>query len=71
MSVPARRRQVAYGRERGLSVRRACTLFKVARSALRYRSGKATKDAAALARRSIRATATAASASSSAVTGIG
>jgi putative transposase len=50
VSVPARRRQVAYGRERGLSVRRACTLFKVARSALRYRSRKATKDAAALAR---------------------
>jgi hypothetical protein len=32
MSVPARRRQVAYSRERGLSVRRACTLFRVARS---------------------------------------
>ena len=45
MSVPARRRQVAYGREHGLSVRRACTLFKVARSALSYRSRKAVKDA--------------------------
>ena len=45
MSVPARRRQVAYGRERGLSARRACTLFSVARSALEYRSRKAAKDA--------------------------
>lgn len=45
MSVPARRRQVAYGRERGLSVRRACTLFSVARSALSYRSRKAAQDA--------------------------
>ena len=46
MSVPARRGQVAYGRERGLSVRRACTLFAVARSALSYRSRKAAKNAA-------------------------
>jgi putative transposase len=45
VSVPARRRQVAYGRERGLSVRRACTLFKVARSALSYQSRKLGKDA--------------------------
>ena len=45
MSVPARRGQVGYGRERGLSARRACTLFKVARSALSYRSRKALKDA--------------------------
>jgi putative transposase len=45
VSVPARRRQVAYGRERGLSVRRACTLFSVARSALSYRSRKAAKEA--------------------------
>ena len=50
MSVPARRRQVAYGRERGLSARRACTLFSVGRSALRYRGRKAAKDAAAIAR---------------------
>jgi hypothetical protein len=42
--VPARRRQVAYGRERGLSVRRACTLFELARSALWYESRKATQD---------------------------
>jgi len=45
VSVPARRRQVAYSRERGLSARRACTLFKVARSALSYRCRKAVKDA--------------------------
>ena len=36
VSVPARRQQVAYGRGRGLSARRACTLFSVARSALEY-----------------------------------
>ena len=45
VSVPARRQQVAYGRELGLSARRACTLFSVARSTLKYRSRKATKDA--------------------------
>jgi putative transposase len=45
VSVPARRRQVGYGRERGLSVRRACTLFKVARSALSYQGRKAARDA--------------------------
>jgi putative transposase len=44
VSVPARRRQVAYGRERGLSVRRACTLFSVARSALNYQGRKAARD---------------------------
>ena len=50
MSVPARRRQVAYGRERGLSARRACTLFSVARSALSYQARKAAKDAAVVER---------------------
>jgi len=50
VSVPARRRQVAYGRERGLSARRACTLFCVARSALSYRSRKSAKDAAVVER---------------------
>jgi putative transposase len=45
VSVPARRRQVAYSRERGLSARRACTLFSVARSALSYESRKAAADA--------------------------
>jgi putative transposase len=48
VSVQARRRQVAYARERGLAARRACTLFSVARSALTYRSRMAAKDAAAL-----------------------
>jgi putative transposase len=45
VSVPARRKQVAYSRERGLSVRRACTLFSVARSALGYCGQTALKDA--------------------------
>lgn len=45
MSVPVRRKQVAYGRERGLSARRACTLFSVARSALGYHSRRAVNDA--------------------------
>ena len=45
MSVPVRRKQVAYGRERGLSARRACTLFSVARSALGYHSRKTAGDA--------------------------
>ena len=49
MSVPARRKQVVYGWERGLSARRACTLFSVARSALGYQSQKAAKDAAVVA----------------------
>jgi putative transposase len=50
VSVPARRRQVAYSRERGLSARRACTLFKVARSALSYQGRKAARDAPVVAR---------------------
>jgi putative transposase len=41
---------VAYGRERGLSARRACTLLKVARSALNYRSRMPAKDAPAITR---------------------
>jgi putative transposase len=45
VSVPARRRQVAYGRERGLSACRASSLFTVARSALSYKGRKAAKDA--------------------------
>ena len=50
VSVPARRAQVAYATGRGLSQRRACTLLEVGRSALRYRSRKAEKDAPVLAR---------------------
>ena len=49
MSVPARRKQVAFGRERGLSARRACTLFSVARSALRYQGKMTERDAPVLA----------------------
>jgi putative transposase len=45
VSVLVRRKQVAYSRERGLSARRACTLFSVARSALGYLSRKAARDA--------------------------
>ncbi len=41
---------MVYGRERGLSVRRACTLFSVARSALRYPGRKGVKDGPAIAR---------------------
>ncbi len=44
VSVPARRRQVALAKQRGLSERRACTLLNVARSALHYRSAMAQKD---------------------------
>lgn len=44
MKAHARRQQVAYGVKRGLSQRRACTLFSVARSGLTYRSRMDTKD---------------------------
>ena len=44
VSVPARRHQVAYAAAHGLSQRRACTLVKVGRSALHYRSRKAEAD---------------------------
>ena len=50
ISVSARRGGVAYARERGLSARRACTLLRVARSALSYRSRKAAADAPVVAR---------------------
>jgi putative transposase len=50
VSVPARREQVSFAEKRGLSQRRACTLMKVGRSALRYRSLKATRDAPVVAR---------------------
>src|SRR5262249_52141401 len=50
VSVSARRGGVAYARERGLSARRACTLLRVARSALSYRSRKAAADAPVAAR---------------------
>ena len=50
VSVQARRTAVAYAIGRALSQRRACTLLKVGRSALRYRSRKAEKDSPVLAR---------------------
>ena len=43
--MPVRRKQVAYGRECGLSARRACTLFSVARSALGYRNRSTVRNA--------------------------
>lgn len=49
VSVPARRKQVAYAKMRGLSERRACTLLNVARSSLHYVPVLAEKDAPALA----------------------
>jgi putative transposase len=52
VSVPARRSQVVFATGRGLSQRRACTLVKVGRSALRYRSRMAVKDAPVLTRMS-------------------
>lgn len=49
VSVRVRREQVAYARRRGLSQRRACTLLRVARSALGYRSRLLERDAEAMA----------------------
>ena len=45
VSVPARRRQVAFARARGLSERKACQLLSVARSALSYASRVEQRDA--------------------------
>ena len=50
VSVPARREQVTYAVRRGVSQRRACTLMKVSRSALSYRSRLGVKNAQVLAR---------------------
>lgn len=44
VSAQGRREQVAHARARGLSVRRACALLSVARSALGYESRMAAKD---------------------------
>lgn len=49
VSAPGRRAQVAYAREHGVSVRRACELMLVARSSLSYKSRLIEKDAAVLA----------------------
>jgi putative transposase len=53
VGVPARRSAVAYATGRGLSQRRACTLIGVGRSALRYRSVKAQRDAPVLERMAV------------------
>lgn len=45
VSACARRCQVAFATERGISIRRACALLSVARSALRYDSRLAARDA--------------------------
>lgn len=45
VSARGRKKQVAYARRRGLSARRACALFRVARSTLKYESRMDSKDA--------------------------
>ena len=45
VSVPGRRREVAYAKSRGVPLRRACTLFRTARSGLRLESKRAKTDA--------------------------
>jgi putative transposase len=49
VGAPARRQQVAYVRERGVSMRRACALMSVARSSLSYESRLAQRDAPVIA----------------------
>jgi transposase InsO family protein len=49
VSAPVRRCQVAFAEQRGLSVRRACALLSVARSAMGYESRLAQRDAPVLA----------------------
>jgi putative transposase len=51
VSAQARRRQVIYARQRGVSSRRACALLSVARSTLGYESRLTAKDAPVLAAR--------------------
>jgi len=45
VSAPGRRRQVAYAKSRGVPLRRACALFRTARSGLRLESKRAKADA--------------------------
>ena len=45
VSACARRKQVAYVRGRGISLRRSCALLQVARSTIRYESALAKRDA--------------------------
>lgn len=47
-SAPARRKQVAYVRRRGISLRRACALLHVARSTIGYESALDKRDAPVL-----------------------
>jgi len=49
VGAPVRRRQVSFVHQRGVSLRRACALLSVARSALRYESRLAKRDAPAVA----------------------
>jgi putative transposase len=44
VTVPVRRRQVVYAHSRGLSLRKACRLFRIARSGLGYASKLAVRD---------------------------
>lgn len=53
VSAPARRQQVDYAKQRGISERRACAPVSVARSALHYKSRLIEKDAPAVAAMSI------------------
>ena len=50
VSAPARRQQVTFAIQRGLSQRRACALLGVARSGLAYTSRLARRDAPVLKR---------------------
>ena len=50
VSASARRQQVAFVNARGLSCRRACALFGVARSSLAYTSKRAQSDEPIIAR---------------------
>ncbi len=49
MSACVRRKQVAYVRRRGISLRRACALLKLARSTMEYESLLAKRDAPVIA----------------------
>ena len=46
VSVQERRRAVLFAKTKGISLRRGCALFKVARSSLHYQSKMVEKDAA-------------------------
>jgi putative transposase len=50
VSAPGRRCEVAYAKTRGLSKRRACALFEVARSGLEHESVRDRQDAPVIAK---------------------